>query len=200
MKSLQEAGAACLQEGDWSGAREAFEACLAAGGASAPVLALLALAHLRLGNLEQALDAITRAVDLRPEHDGYRHNRGVVLTALGRYREAVADYERAIALNPESGGSHNNLAWLLATAPDASIRDGSRAVAHARRAVAMGENGAWLDTLAAALAETGAFDEAVEVARRAYDRSSPRNEAFRKRMELYRRGITWAEWRLRGRR
>ena len=59
----------------------------------------------------------------------------------------------------------NSLAWLLATCPDPSFRDGQRAVEIGRRALKCSpEQGkaACLDTLAAALAENGDFAEAID--------------------------------------
>ncbi len=58
----------------------------------------------------------------------------------------------------------NNLAWTLATCPDASLRDGKAALNYALRAcqVSNWQNAAAIDTLAAAYAETGDFDNAVK--------------------------------------
>jgi len=60
-------------------------------------------------------------------------------------------------------------AWLLATSPDAAVRNGADAVAYAQRAVELskGNEPAILGTLAAAYAEAGQFSEAVQTARRA---------------------------------
>ena len=63
----------------------------------------------------------------------------------------------------------NNLAWLLATRPDAKFRNGPEAVPLAAHAVQLTKtnNPGALDTLGAALAEAGRFSEAVNAARRA---------------------------------
>ena len=63
----------------------------------------------------------------------------------------------------------NNLAWLRATAPDASLRDGQRAIELATQAdrIATGKSAGALKSLAAAYAETGQFAKALETARRA---------------------------------
>ena len=59
--------------------------------------------------------------------------------------------------------ARNNLAWLLATSSDASIRDGNRAIELAKQAVQLsgGKDADYLRTLAAAYAETGRFAEAA---------------------------------------
>jgi tetratricopeptide (TPR) repeat protein len=86
----------------------------------------------------------------------------------GLQKHAIAEYEYAagIAQDPLP---RNNLAWLLATSSDASIRDGNRAVDLANEAVWLshGKDPKYLQTLAAAWAESGRFAEAEETARRA---------------------------------
>ncbi len=70
---------------------------------------------------------------------------------------------------PESARINNELAWLLATTPDADLRDGAQAVKFAERAVELtgGDSCNELDTLAAAYAEAGRLDEAITTAERA---------------------------------
>jgi tetratricopeptide (TPR) repeat protein len=85
---------------------------------------------------------------------------------------------------PESGPALNNYAWALATTPEAELRDGELAVEHAQRAIANTDGGAtpnYLDTLAAAYAQTGDFKAAVREAQRAVDilqRSGARRSAI----------------------
>ncbi len=86
----------------------------------------------------------------------------------GNYACAVENYERAIEQRPESGAALTNLAWILATAPDATFRDGARAITLAEAAVSNAErtgdidgNLGYLVALAAAYAEAGRYDDAV---------------------------------------
>ncbi|PYI95999.1 MAG: hypothetical protein DME98_14330, partial [Verrucomicrobia bacterium] len=64
---------------------------------------------------------------------------GNALLRRGSVREAVAHYETAIALAPDDPHSRINIAWVLATAPDASIRDGIKAVEFAQQAVELSD-------------------------------------------------------------
>lgn len=78
------------------------------------------------------------------------------------------DYRRARELFEQAAGHSylpaiNNLAWLLATCPDAALRDGKRAVALITPA--MDQSVQMLDTLAAAKAEAGNFVDAVQLQR-----------------------------------
>jgi tetratricopeptide (TPR) repeat protein len=58
-----------------------------------------------------------------------------VLATAGQPARAVADYETVLKLAPAHAEAHNSLAWLLATSPDANLRDPGRAVELARKAV-----------------------------------------------------------------
>jgi len=84
-------------------------------------------------------------------------------------REAITEYLQALKVAPQNRLAMNNLAWLLATSSDASIRDGARAVALARQAVQLSTDGDpnFLRTLAAAYAESDRFSEAVTTAEQA---------------------------------
>ena len=87
----------------------------------------------------------------------------------GLLREAIAHYEQALALAPTDPYSRNNMAWVLATSSDVSVRDGAKAVGFAQQAVALsgGREPQFLRTLGAAYAETGRFPEAIAAARQA---------------------------------
>ena len=72
---------------------------------------------------------------------------------------------------PDLLSNINNYAWALATLPDPDLRDGAKAVGLIRRAIVKlgNRDPAYLDTLAASLAESGNFDEAVRVQSEAID-------------------------------
>ncbi len=85
-----------------------------------------------------------------------------------------AEWREALRLQPDDVDALDQLAWALATSPEASIRNGPEAVALARRAVQLGDgrDADLLATLAAAYAEAGRFSEAVETAERAISLAS----------------------------
>ena len=74
------------------------------------------------------------------------------LRKQGKVKEAISEYEQALNIAPEDSAALNNLAWILATSSDASMRDGARAVTLATRAVQVsgGRNPSFVRTLAAA--------------------------------------------------
>ncbi len=192
-----ELGNARLRAGNLEAALSALERALDLDQRLAGAHAMRAAVLLRLHRAEEALEAMNAAISLEPDDTGMLHNRAVVLGTLGKLQEASRDYEAVLRLKPKSGGTLNNLAWLLATAPDPTLRDGSRALALAHRAVATGRTGAWLDTLAAAYAESGDFDAAVKTETEALELSRPSNPTFQERINIYRQRITFAAWRAR---
>jgi Flp pilus assembly protein TadD len=92
-----------------------------------------------------------------------------VLHITGDLRESAVQLRRVIDEQPDSVEALNNLAWLLATAPDPALRDGSRAVEYAERASRLPAPGGICmpGTLAAAYAEAGRFEEAIATAEKA---------------------------------
>ena len=149
--------------------------------------------HAEAGDDEAAEKALNRIIEQRPDlPDGWRR-RGLLRYVAGRYGPAARDFEQALELAPDDPETLNQLAWLLATAPDPDARDGGRAVDLAQRAVDLTRTGnaMYIDTLAAALAEAGRFNEAVtaqETAIMILERSGPPEleSEFRERLALFR--------------
>ena len=108
----------------------------------------------------------------------------------GSYAKAAECYRRVIALNPKST-ARNNLAWMLATCPDASVRSGAEAVRLAEEVKRdYGEVPEVLDTLAAAYAEAGDFNKAATIADQAallamVKKQGDLEKQIRTRQELY---------------
>jgi tetratricopeptide (TPR) repeat protein len=113
---------------------------------------------------DTAIAEFTEAIRLDPQAEGAYHNRANAYADKGEYARAIADYNEAIRLAPDEPASYTGLAWLLATCPDAHVRDGKRAVELATRAC---RQSGWkdandLENLAAGYAECGQFDQAVK--------------------------------------
>ncbi|MFP4037366.1 MAG: tetratricopeptide repeat protein [Desulfobacteraceae bacterium] len=107
---------------------------------------------------------------------------------LGEYEEALLAYERALALDPTDATVMNNLAWLLLTAPDASIRDLDRALDLARKAVEKERNPLFLDTLAEAYYADGDRRRALELIDEAISLAEERPEYYLDQKEKFLRG------------
>ena len=118
----------------------------------------------------------------------------------GRPDQAVVHYETSLKLDPENANTWNNLALLLATSSDPSVRNGPRAIELAQHAKQMtqNKNAVVLATLAAAYAEGGRFADAVKTVEAALEliSSSPSNslvQALQSQLDLYLRGIPYHE-------
>ena len=150
--------------------------------------------------LDAAVAQFQRALELMPESAQTHYRLALALQSQKHFGAAIAHFEKAIELNPKYALAQNNLAWLLATAPEASLRDGRRAVELARQASQLsgGNHPEVLDTLAAAYAEAGQFDEAVKTAKRAMNLAATQNnqpltKVIQARLELYEKNLCFRE-------
>jgi tetratricopeptide (TPR) repeat protein len=143
------------------------------------------------GEYEKAARDCTQAIRLDPARSAGYYGRAVARHLGKQYEKALSDYSAAILLAPDHAGAHAGRAWLRATCPDARYRDGAAAVRDARQAceLARWASSHCLDSLAAAHAEDGQFDEAVRWQEKALQipgwRGTSRDAALA-RVKLYR--------------
>jgi tetratricopeptide (TPR) repeat protein len=99
----------------------------------------------RLGAWQKAATDYTKVLELNPGFPLARSSRGRCYAHLGRFTEARTDYEKALPVEFSNGRTMNEFAWLLATCPDAKIRDVARAIKLADEAVKLApkEGGSW---------------------------------------------------------
>ncbi len=118
------------------------------------------------GRVPEAIAQYQEAVKIAPQNGSVHFNLARAYFQSGDTGHAITEFQAAWNADPADKEAANNLAWLLATASTASLRDGTRAVSLARVAnnLAKGKNPAILRTLGAALAEAGQFGEATAVA------------------------------------
>jgi protein O-mannosyl-transferase len=129
----------------------------------------LALALSRQRKIDEAIEHWQRSLEIQPDNTDARNYLGAALAGIGRTREAIEQWQQTLAFDPDNGNATNNLGWIFATSPDATLRDGAKAVAYAKRAtnVPGGDNPLVYRTLAAAYAENGQFGEAISAAEHA---------------------------------
>jgi len=152
-------------------------------------------AYLKKGDRTRAISDATVTIKLKPVEN--RLIRGVHLCLrakayeiIGQSELALRDFRQAARLTPNNGSIKNRLAWFLATRPEDRFRNGREAVLAAKNACELSQwkNSDWMDTLAAAYAEAGEFEQAVKYEKQALNDSSlgPRERGEReKRLVLF---------------
>lgn len=129
----------------------------------------LGSAFFQQGRLDEAIAQYQKALAIKPDDADVHDHLGNALIQQGRVAEALSHFQKELTVKPDDAGVQNKLAWVLATDPRASLRNGNQAVELAQRANQLtgGDNPVILCTLAAACAEAGRFPEAVATAQRA---------------------------------
>jgi tetratricopeptide (TPR) repeat protein len=121
------------------------------------------------------------------------YSRGLVYAQKKDYGKAVSDYGEAVRLDPTNALACQALAWLLATCPEAEVRDGDKAAEYATKVCELTswEDANQFETLAAAYAEAGQFDKAIKWQQKVLespDFPEEHREDARLRLELYEEG------------
>ncbi len=131
-------------------------------------LANLAVAQELAGRLEQSSATYEKLLAISTRNPIHYARAANLLTRRGDPAGAIDVLRRGYAIIPDNIMIANDLAWRLATAPD-GLADGPLAVSLAKYVNDLkgGESCSELDTLAAAYAAVGRFDDAVETAERA---------------------------------
>jgi tetratricopeptide (TPR) repeat protein len=180
------------EKGDHDGAIKDYDEAIKLDPRASDAIRDRGIAWRRKGDKDRAIKDFDDSIRLDPNDPLAYSNRAFTYRLKGEYGKAIKDFDAVIRLEPKDVYALNNLAWLLATSPDEKDRDGKRAVELATRAC---EVTAWkasedLETLAAAYAEVGNFDKAIEFQKKvlADDEYMKRNGAAAKdRMQLYER-------------
>ena len=162
-----------VAKGDFEGGIARYTACLALMPDQEEAQYNLAGALLRTGRADEAIGEYQKVLQTNPNSADAHANLGIAFLTKGRVRDAMVEYANALRISPENVAALSNLAWLLATSPDPTLRNGSEAVQLAERAdsaSSRSDNHATvLRILAAAYAEAGQYSEAKETAQHALE-------------------------------
>jgi tetratricopeptide (TPR) repeat protein len=178
LASVESHGAANFFAGNWylnqkrgTEAIEYYQTALALEPESATYHTGLGVAYSVIGWQEEAVKELQLAVELDPKFAEAEYDLGCGLWEMGRANEAFAHFERALEIDPHFAETHfaeksNDLAWSFATDADAAKRNGPLAIKLAEGACRMThyQTTMAVGTLAAAYAEAGRFDEAIDTA------------------------------------
>jgi len=160
---------ALAAQGQSEAAIRDFAAALSLNPGYADVYYQLGLEFLKRGSLDDAASNFRQAVRFNPASAEAHFQLGHCLAIQHQAREAVAQYREGLQLDPDSALTLNNLAWILATHREPDLRDGAAAVELAERACKLTgySQTAYVGTLAAAYAENGQLEKAVNESQKA---------------------------------
>jgi tetratricopeptide (TPR) repeat protein len=169
-----------------------------------------AMAHHNLGMVldqkglvDEAITQYQKALAIQPADADAHINLGIALFKKGRVDEAIARFQKALEISPGNPKACYNLAraaWLLATSPEPSVRNGDRAIALAGQVEQLsgGRNPVINMTLAAAYADAGRFPEAIAEAGRAQQLAAQQGNAsladfLGQQIKLYQAGTPFCD-------
>ena len=172
-------GIVFLRKGNLDEAISLLQAAVDLRPENSPAHENLAKALLQKGQVTDALVHYRKLLELQPDNIEVHNIVGTVLIQQGRIREGVEEWQKVLAIQPDNGNAMSNLAWVFATSPDDSLRDGAQAVQLAERALRIsgGRIPVIFRTLAAAYAENGRFSEAIQTAQRGIELANSQSNA-----------------------
>jgi protein O-mannosyl-transferase len=132
----------------------------------------------RSGRCDEAIAHFQQALEIRPGYADARSNLAIARSQREELVKSLAGRRESLRSHPDDVALLNDTAWMLATDPNASIRNGAEAVGLAERAAQLSgrREPAVLGTLAAAYAEAGRFAEAVQTAHKALERAAQQDQ------------------------
>ncbi len=189
------------QIGYWRDRTVLYEHTIAAYPANPTIHVNLGEVYQAARNYDRAIEHYQSALQYAPDHAIARYNLGAALALADRPADAMASFEQACMLEPMWHKPYASAAWLAATHPDDSVRDAALALRLAGEAdrLTHHRDPSILDTLAAAYAANGRFDEAVATLDDAIKltRQQPGRESLvttlTRRRQLYRNGRPYIE-------
>jgi tetratricopeptide (TPR) repeat protein len=177
-----------------------YRGAVLAGAALLVVAGLSGATRAQLRHWRDSASLFAHALEVTEENHIAHAFLGAAYAERGQLAQTISHYREALRIRPDFMTVANNLAWLVATARDPSLRDPELAVSLAERAAALSAapDPSVLDTLAAAYAAAGRYGEAARVAEQALEAAGPAAPAgfadqVRSRLALYRAGRPYRE-------
>lgn len=199
-------GQDCYRKGDREGAVAALGNAIRLGPEGFDALCLRGKIYCAQGKYNAAIADLNAGIEGDGSDQEALLSRATAYYATGEYGRALDDFNKVTQLmgpRPiiDDAPALNAEAWLLATCPEAKYRDGPAAVDLAKKACELTD---WkvphiIDTLAAAQAETGKWEEAVKDEEQAVELAGAAKESAKKLEEYnghlaaFRKNTPWRE-------
>jgi Tfp pilus assembly protein PilF len=156
-----------LQKNDAAGAKRNVDAVLQRDPTFWPALYVRAQIYSHQGKYDLALKDCNEALHQDRSVVEAALLRANINARLGKHAEALKEYDYLVSLHPRNvtlARVMSDRAWFRATCPNASFRNGQQAVKDAKAACSImtWKDEQIIDTLAAAYAETGDFNSAIQ--------------------------------------
>jgi tetratricopeptide (TPR) repeat protein len=185
-------GMAYYRKGAYGPAVQSFKECLRLDPDSVSTHKNLAKVVMRLNDPDAAISHLTEAIRLNPNIASTHFNLARALKSKGRTEEAITHFRETLHIRPNWEKPMNSLAWIFATHSESNLRDPQEALSLALQACELADyqDPGLVDTLAAAYAAAGRFDDAIATAEKAVQLTASgdnkqRHEAIKKRLQLY---------------
>ncbi len=155
--------------------------------------------YFHIKKYDQALSDLNKSLKLDKKNAEAYYYRARIYVNKKKYNEAIADFISACELQPGNAEYLNGFAWLLATCPEEIHRKGPAAIEICERILQVTENASVLDTLAAAYAEVGRFDDAVMTQEKAVSLLKDKGysgkdiEEYKEHLDSYKANKPWRE-------
>lgn len=195
-------GAAYALQKNWGKAIDDYNQAVQFAPESTAAYVYRAVAHAARGESDDALSDYEDALRINPQDVLTLDNRGRFWVRQNEWEKGIADWRKGIELEATNAVPYNSLAWVLATSPKDNVRDGKEAVVLARKACELSawKNWAFIDTLAAACAEAGDFEQALRYQTQAVEQAvripaapAETRTEMRERVGLYREHKAYRE-------
>ncbi|MDX1962699.1 MAG: tetratricopeptide repeat protein [Pirellulales bacterium] len=190
-------GLIAADSGDFSKAIEDFEELLKLDPKNVELMLQIGILRVAGKQPRKAIEKFTAALEQQPDNFFALRTRADAYLSVGKHAEAIADYEKALTLKPKDSGVLNNLAWVLATSPEDSLRNGKRSIELGTQACEVTDykEAHILSTLAAGYAESNDWENAEKWITKAVEAGADteHKEQIVKEQASYREKKAWRE-------
>jgi len=185
-------GVALREQGNYDAAIRHFREALRINPNNAIAHNNLGVVLARKGNAKEAVSQFFEAIRINSDYAGAYYNLGKIFANQGKIEDAILYYRKTLHIDPNMTQALYNLSWILATHIDAEYRNGKDALELAQNLckITQYKQPLALDSLAAAYAEVGNFDDAVSTSKKAFKLALEQGpeelvQGLKKRLQLY---------------